>query len=62
MTATLRLPKQLRNLYDVPDREELDGDTVAEVFASADARYPGLGHGLVDGGRLRRHIIVFVGD
>ena len=61
MTVSLRLPKQLRNLYGVPDREPVEGRTVAELFEALDVRYAGIRHGLVDGRRLRRHIIVFVG-
>ncbi len=62
MTATVRLPRELRRLYEVPDVATAGGDTVAEVLAALDESHPGVAHRLVDGGKLRRHIIVFVGD
>ncbi len=60
--TTVRLPKGLRAMYDVPTRAEVGGATVAELFAALDESYPGVGHRLVDAGALRQHIIVFVGD
>ena len=49
-------------MYAVPARAVVEGATVADVVTALDIAYPGVGHRLVDGGALRRHIIVFVGD
>ena len=62
MSVAVRLPKSLRQLYDVPHPADAPAGTVAEVFAALDGAHPGLEHRLVDAGRLRRHIIVFVGQ
>ncbi len=63
MSVTVRLPKELRRLYGVPHPATVEGGaTVREVLAAVDAAHPGVGHRLVDGARLRQHIIVFVGD
>ncbi len=62
MTVGVRLPKELRRLYGVPHPATVAGATVREVLSALDAAHPGVGHRLVDGGRLRRHVIVFVGD
>ncbi len=62
MSATVRLPKSLRQVYAVPQAAEVPAGTVAEVIAALDTAHPGIAHRLVDAGRLRRHIIVFVGD
>ncbi len=62
MTVTVRLPKELRRLYGVPHPATVAAGTVRDVVAALDEAHPGVGHRLVDGGRLRQHIIVFVGD
>ncbi len=62
MTVTVRLPKELRRLYDVPLPVAVAAATVREAVAALDAAHPGVGHRLIDAGRLRRHVIVFVGD
>ncbi len=62
MAVQVRLPRELRRLYEVDHPAEVDGATVGDVFAALDAAHPGVGHRLMDAGALRRHIIVFVGQ
>ncbi len=61
MSVSVRLPRELRQVYELPDPVEVEGGTVAEVIAALDDLGPGVAHRLVDAGRLRRHIVVFVG-
>ncbi|MCB9778781.1 MAG: MoaD/ThiS family protein [Alphaproteobacteria bacterium] len=60
----VHLTPNLRAAYpDLRDVDELvvEGDTAAAVVAALDARFPGLGHYLVDErGRLRKHVNLFV--
>ncbi len=45
------------------DELEIDGESVAEVVAALDRRYPGLaGYLLDDHGALRKHVNIFVGN
>jgi len=62
LSATVHLPRSLVALFpDAPRLLEADGETVAEVITSLDARIPGLRNRLVDAGPvIRTHINVFV--
>lgn len=63
MTATIKIPTQLRSLTDGAPQVEAEGDTVGQLVKDLDARYPGLGARLLDeSGSLRRFVNVYVGD
>lgn len=59
--AAVRFTPHLRRYFDLPDRYEVEADTVAEVVARLDAQWPGLGFYITDErGRLRQHVAVWV--
>ncbi len=64
--ATMPRIKFTRNLARFfPDLKEIDveGETVAEVIAALDRRYPGLAAYLLDDqGALRQHVNIFLGE
>lgn len=63
MTATVRIPTQLRGLVGGAGEVAVEGATVGEVLKALDAAHPGLRERLFDdGGELRRFVNVFVGD
>ena len=58
---TVVLTPHLRRFFDLPGRIEAAGETVAEVLASLDARWPGLAFYVTDEqGRLRQHVAIWV--
>ena len=63
MSATVRVPTQLRSLTAGVGSVEVEGSTVAEVLKALDAAHPGFAERLFDdAGRLRRFVNVFVAD
>jgi molybdopterin synthase sulfur carrier subunit len=63
MTATVRIPTQLRTLTGGAGEVAVDGATVGEVLKGLDAAHPGLGERLFDdNGKIRRFVNVFLAD
>ncbi|MGW5879420.1 MoaD family protein [Nocardiopsis terrae] len=62
MAIEVRIPTILRNLTDDAKIVEGTGDTISELVADLDNRYPGIAERLVDGGKLRRFINVYLND
>ena len=63
MTATVRIPTQLRPLTGGDGEVAATGTTVGEVLKALDAAHPGMGERLFDeAGKLRRFVNVFVAD
>ena len=63
MTATVRIPTQLRTLTGGAGELQLEGTTVGEVLKALDAAHPGMADRLFDeAGELRRFVNVFVGE
>ncbi|GHC94319.1 molybdopterin synthase sulfur carrier subunit [Nocardiopsis terrae] len=62
MAIEVRIPTILRNLTDDAKVVEGTGDTISELVADLDNRYPGIAERLVDGGKLRRFINVYLND
>ncbi len=62
--AQVRFTSHLKRFFPgLTNGEMVAGGTVAEVVATLDARYPGLGGYLTDErGALRRHVNIFIGD
>ena len=55
------LTPHLRRFFDLPDRIEAEGKTVAEVLTTLDARWPGLAFYVMDEqGRMRQHVAIWV--
>jgi sulfur-carrier protein len=63
MSATVRIPTQLRPLTGGAGEVSVEGETVREVLASLDAGHPGIGARVLDEqGELRRFVNLFVAD
>lgn len=63
MSVSLRVPTILRPLTGGEAEITVEGATLAEVIANADAAHPGLGGRVLDdAGKLRRFVNVYVGD
>jgi molybdopterin converting factor small subunit len=63
MTASVRVPTQLRTLTGGVAEVAVEGDTVADVLAALDTAHPGFRDRLFDEqGKLRRFVNVFVAD
>lgn len=55
------LTPHLRRFFDVPEGIRVEGETVAQVVAALDARWPGLAFYVTDErGSLRKHVAVWV--
>lgn len=59
---TVRIPTVLRKHTDDNAKVDADGETVGEVFAALIDRHPGLGDQLLEDGRVRGFINVYVED
>ena len=58
---TVVVTPHLRRFFDLPDRIEVEGETVAAVLAALDAQWPGLAFYVTDEqGRLRQHVAIWV--
>ncbi|MFC4913150.1 MoaD/ThiS family protein [Actinomadura gamaensis] len=62
MAIEVRIPTILRTLTDGSKAVEGKGGTLGELFADLDARHPGLRDRLVDGGKLRKFVNVYLND
>ena len=59
----VRVPSPLRSYTKEQSVVEAEGDTVAELLADLERRYPGIRFRMVDEqGRIRKHMKVFVND
>ncbi|MFC5179816.1 MoaD/ThiS family protein [Actinomadura harenae] len=62
MAIEVRIPTILRTHTDGAKAVEGKGSTLDELFADLDTRHPGLRGKLVDGGRLRKFVNVYLND
>lgn len=63
MSATVKIPTQLRSLTGGASEVEASGTTLAELIEDLEARHPGIKERLVDdSGALRRFVNVYLGD
>lgn len=63
MTATVRIPTQLRSLSAGASEVQVQGDTVADVLGALEEAHPGFRARLFDDeGKLRRFVNVFLAD
>ena len=59
----VKFTKNLQRFFPDIQTINVDGETVAEVVAALDQRYPGLaGYLLDDQGNLREHVNIFVNE
>ncbi|WP_017546125.1 MoaD family protein [Nocardiopsis prasina] len=62
MAIEVRIPTILRNLTNDAKVVQGSGDTLSELVSDLDQQYPGLAERLVEGGKLRRFINVYLND
>jgi molybdopterin converting factor small subunit len=63
MSVTVRVPTTLRTLTAGASEVQVEGGTVADVFAALEQQHPGFRERLLDDdGKLRRFVNVFVSD
>ncbi|MCY9782337.1 MoaD family protein [Nocardiopsis sp. EMB25] len=62
MAIEVRIPTILRNLTNDAKVVEGSGDTLGALVKDLDSRYPGIGEKLVDNGKLRRFVNVYLND
>jgi molybdopterin synthase sulfur carrier subunit len=63
VSATVRIPTQLRNLAGGSSEVKVDGTTVGAVLEGLEQAHPGFRERLFDeAGKLRRFVNVFVAD
>lgn len=63
MSVRVRIPVPLQTLTNSEQEVEAKGETLREVLADLEARYPGMQQRLYDDeGRLRRFVNVYVND
>jgi MoaD family protein len=62
MAIEVRIPTILRNLTGDAKVVEGDGSTLGELFSDLDSKYPGIGERIVEDGKLRRFINVYLND
>ncbi len=58
--ATVWIPPLMRNLTGNTEKVEVAGDTVRELVAALDERYPGIAERLVEENRIRPGLSVAV--
>ncbi|WP_017538300.1 MULTISPECIES: MoaD/ThiS family protein [Nocardiopsis] len=62
MATEVRIPTIMRNLTDGAKAVEGSGATLAELIDDLDRRHPGLGDKLVQDGKLRRFVNIYLND
>lgn len=62
MAIEVRIPTILRNLTGDAKIVEGSGDNLSALIADLDSNHPGIAERLVDGGKLRRFINVYLND
>ncbi|MER8044267.1 MoaD/ThiS family protein [Streptomyces sp. NPDC094032] len=62
MAIEVRVPTILRTYTDGAKAVEGSGGTLAELFADLESRHTGIEARIVDGGKLRRFVNVYLND
>lgn len=62
MAIEVRIPTILRTYTDGEKAVEGSGATLAELFADLESRHTGIEARIVDGGKLRRFVNVYLND
>ena len=62
MTATVSIPTILRSFTANARSVTAEGATLAQVFADLDRQFTGIGERLIEGGKLRRFVNVYIND
>ncbi|OON72656.1 MoaD/ThiS family protein [Streptomyces tsukubensis] len=62
MAIEVRIPTILRSYTDGAKAVDASGETIADLFADLESRYAGIQERIVDDGKLRRFINVYLND
>ena len=63
MSATVKIPTQLRTLTDGADEVEAQGTTLADLIEDLESRHPGVKERIMDeAGEIRRFVNVYMND
>ncbi|CAM5381013.1 MoaD/ThiS family protein OS=Streptomyces alboniger OX=132473 GN=CP975_13080 PE=4 SV=1 [Streptomyces alboniger] len=62
MAIEVRIPTILRTYTDGEKAVQGSGDTLAELFADLDSRHEGIAARIIDDGKLRRFVNVYLND
>ncbi|MER6464172.1 MoaD/ThiS family protein [Streptomyces sp. NPDC048409] len=62
MAIEVRIPTILRQYTDGQKAVDGSGGTLAELFADLESRHPGIQARIVDDGKLRRFVNVYLND
>ncbi|MGW0119602.1 MoaD/ThiS family protein [Streptomyces sp. NPDC003327] len=62
MAIEVRIPTILRTYTDGAKAVEGSGETLAHLFADLESRHTGIEARIVDGGKLRRFVNVYLND
>lgn len=62
MSVAVSIPTILRPYTDNARSVNSDGATLAEVIANLDQQFPGLGERLIEDGKLRRFVNIYIND
>ena len=63
MSATVKIPTQLRTLTDGADVVEAEGATLSDLIENLESQHPGVKERIVDdSGELRRFVNIYLND
>jgi sulfur-carrier protein len=62
MSVAVSIPTILRTFTDNARSVQSDGSTLAEVISDLDVQFPGIGARLVEDGKLRRFVNIYIND
>lgn len=62
MAVKIRIPSPLQRLAQGKDEVEGRGGTIIELINNLEIRYPGIGERILDGGKIRRFINIYLNE
>ena len=62
MAVEVRVPSMLQKFTDGAKLVQIESDNVGQLLHSLEANYPGIGHQLLEDGKLRRFVNIYLND
>ncbi|MCL0085651.1 MoaD/ThiS family protein, partial [Thermodesulfovibrionales bacterium] len=62
MAVKIRIPPSLQRLTQGKDEVEGKGGTIIELINNLEIRYPGIGERILDDGKIRRFINIYLNE
>ncbi|MCL0061472.1 MoaD/ThiS family protein [Thermodesulfovibrionales bacterium] len=62
MAVKIRIPSSLQKLTQGKDEVEGKGGTIIELINNLEIRYPGIGERILDNGKIRRFINIYLNE